>query len=82
MSRNVLYALIGIVLVILVLVLVSNRQTAPQSGFVSPTPAEENMTVTQSPAMEVSPTTEAEVTLSPTTSPTVPVTISPTTTAQ
>ncbi|HVF69765.1 MAG TPA: hypothetical protein VNA13_04350 [Xanthomonadales bacterium] len=76
MSRNSILALIIVLLVIFAVVLFSRGNTNTQSGFVSPTPVEQSTTVTEAPAVEVSPTTE--VTVSPAAvSPTVPVTVPP-----
>jgi hypothetical protein len=75
MSRNIILAIVGILIVFLALIFFSQRGTNTQSGIISPTPAGETVTVTEEPTVEVSPTTE--VTLSPTTVPTVQVTVSP-----
>lgn len=77
MSRNVLYLIVAVLLVFLVVVILSGRNTAPQTGFVSPTPTEGSMTVTETPTIEVSPTTEVSITPSEV-SPTVVVTTTPT----
>lgn len=74
MSRNVLVAIVVIVLVFLALLVFSQRGTNTQGGIVSPTPADQTVTVPPD-AMEASPTTE--ITLPADVSPTVQVTVSP-----
>lgn len=79
MSRNVLYLIVAVLLVFLVIVLLSGRNTVSQTGLISPTPAQGtiNSEVTPTDVMELSPT--SEVSVSPTgVTPTVVVTVSPT----
>ena len=81
MSRNVVLAIIVIIVVFLALLLFSRRGTNTQTGIISPTPQQQSGTM-ESPtptAMQVSPTTtvvSGTPAVSPTTS--LQVTVAPT----